>query len=144
MGASMNASGIKRSEAENLFQNYHQSTSLSNSKGLLKVNIQGEEQAIVHFALGYKEVIKPLKEKVDSIQDLEFIGIAGLPAFNSEEGSHTMIWVAVVKNPDGKTFYFLPPDNDSDNETYLYDYIDVCPVHCPDNDQRLWNNDWAE
>ena len=144
MANGMDSTGINRSDAEDLFQNYHNSPTHSNSQGLLKVLDHGTEKAIIHFSLGYEEVIKPLKEKVDRITGIEFLGIAGIPAYNSNESSHTIIWVAVIKKEDGKTYYFLPPDNESTDETYIYDHSDICPVNCPENVQRLWKDDWAE
>ncbi len=141
----MQTRGISPIEADNLFQNYHQSRTPANSQGLLQVQVGGKQETVVHFFLDYNEIVVPLKEKIDNASDSTLVGFAGLLAYDSTASSHTLMWMAVVEDANNRLCYYLPENGDLDNETYIYDYIDVCPNDCPEeNYNRLWNDNWAK
>lgn len=143
-----NTTGITRNTAYEFFQDYHDSSTPAGSKGCLKTEVRGKQESIIAFFLSDSLLLSPLRSMVVDTLGLNFAGLAGIPGYNESTNSHTMVWVAVSveKDQDGNDVfnYVLPDDNDPGNTSLIMDYVDVCPVFCPENEARLWNDNWKE
>lgn len=139
------ARGITMSEADELFQGYHSNRDRNRSQGLLRVTDEYDNQKILtHFFLSYDKVVVPLVDKINNDSDNTMVGFSGLLAYDKIDHAHTMLWVAVVKDKNQNYQYYLPSNNQPDDKTYIYDFIDVCPTDCPENYAQLWNEDWKK
>lgn len=138
--------GITRSEAYDMFYAYHQSNDPAGSKGCLKTTVNDTtEESIVSFFLSDEDLLTPLQRKVEN-DGKSFVGLAAIPAYIDSLETNTLIVVAIIEESDSQgnrsSYYYLPPDSNSNDATFIYDFIDVCPNDCPENKSRLWNDQW--
>ncbi len=131
--------------AKRFFFNYHQNAGnphpgIANSLGKLKVKDSGQLKPIQHLVVP-AEIFRNLEAAVNQANFI-FIGIAALPATN-DDGSDTLLLVAIAENSQSQQFYFLPPN--TSNVNYIYDHIRTCPAHCSQitNHQKVWDN-WTQ
>lgn len=136
------ARGITRLKADSLFQEYHLTRDPSRSRGVVDLNIDGDKRKLTHYFLSYDKVIIPLFDKLDTVPDSTLVGFAGIMGFDSLSNSNTMMWVAVVQDKNNEYQYYLPSDDQPNNKSHIYDFIDVCPKYCPKNYDQLWREDW--
>ncbi len=136
---SYQASGITLAEGYEMFQNYHQSSDLAGSAGCMRVNIDDVDSAVVAFFLDEDKIIDPLRERANR-DDKNFVGLAVLPAIRSDNESHTLILMAVIRE-DGKEKLHMPPPG-SPATDFIFEYVSLCPIECPENVSRLWSQDW--
>lgn len=131
---------ISDSLAYEFFRGYHDSDNYDESRGILK----NQDQPIIYFYLDEEEVIEPLRKKAKSLGK-RFVGVTAIPAFNSIQNSHTLIWVAVVKEGRGRnaTPKLMLPEKDEKWESFIYDFTLTCPQNCFPNSDQLWEVEWG-
>lgn len=132
------ARDITPQKAYEFFDAYHGISDPSTKKACFVVTIDGVEQDMTSLFLPYEGFLNEIPGRVSN-QGQDFIGLAGIPAYNTDERSHTMIWVPVVENTAGDTLYYIP---ETGHEGLLIDYVQPCPHHCRVNECVLWNEDW--
>jgi len=101
------------------------------------VNDSGVIKPIQHLVLR-AEIFTELQTAVQAA-NLTFIGIAALPATN-DEGSDTLLLVAIAENSRREQLYFLPSNTTAVN--YIYDHILACPKFCDQvvNHHNVWGS----
>jgi len=130
---------ITPAKAYEFFDAYHGISNPSTKKACLISTVNGVEEEITSIYLPYSGFLDVINDRVAS-HDKSLLGLAGIPAYNTDERSHTLIWVPVVRGPEqGKQYYFIPEQG---HEGLLIDYIDICPPTCRENECVLWNEDW--
>ncbi|TVR37606.1 MAG: hypothetical protein EA392_12285 [Cryomorphaceae bacterium] len=136
---SYQAKGISLKDGYEMFQNYHQSSDLPGSAGCMRVNIGDSDSAVVAFFLDKDSLIAPLQERAER-DSKDFVGLAVLPAKRTDNDSHTLILMGVIRE-NGKARLHMPPPG-SPSTDFIVEYVSVCPIECPDNTHRLWSTDW--
>lgn len=133
------ARSISDSLAYAFFQNYHRSDTSAGSQGLLR----NRGRAIVQFYVDEASLIEPLKQKARALGK-EFIGLSAIPAYDDQNHTNTLIWVAVIDADAGsgvEPALMLPKQNEYWHD-YIYDYTVSCPTSCSIQSEQLWNANW--
>lgn len=132
------AKNISRKKAYGFFDHYHGITDQDTKSACFKITVKGVEKDIESIYLPYDSFLNVMYTRVRELGE-EMIGLAGIPAYNTDSASHTLIWAPVIKGSNGERLYYFP---DSEPKGLLIDYIDVCPPMCYDNDCILRQKDW--
>jgi hypothetical protein len=132
------ASDITPQRAYEFYDAYHGLSDPSTSKACFTTTIDGEEKKVTSLFLPYEGFLNVISKRVTD-RGKTFLGLAGVPAYNPDIASHTVIWVPVVEDPNGRQAYYIP---ESGHEGLLIDYVELCPHHCRVNECVLGNVDW--